>query len=395
MAGRKEQKLMKAIINGKIILPNQIIEDMALLFNEKIIGIVDNDSAKAMTDVTEIIDATGKYVSPGLIDIHIHGYLGEEAAEGEKDGIKKIAEGILANGCTSWLPTTMTVAKPQIEKSLKTIRDLKEDSLKSKDEWCGAQVLGANVEGPFINPSKKGAQAEEYILKPDAKFIKEYADVIKIITIAPEMDENFECIKEVAADTNVVLSMGHTGSDFETAVASTKAGISHTTHLFNAMTSLMHRGPGVVGAAFATDVSVEVIADTFHIHPGLYSVIDKLKGDKMCLITDCVRAGGLEDGDYTLGGQKIIVKGIECRLEDGTIAGSVLKINNAVRNVRDNTDMPLWQIVAAASYNPAVVIGVSDTKGSLEAGKDADIVITDLDFNVEETFVRGVSYYKK
>ena len=119
MAGRKEQKLMKAIINGKIILPNQIIEDMALLFNEKIIGIVDNDSAKAMTDVTEIIDATGKYVSPGLIDIHIHGYLGEEAAEGEKDGIKKIAEGILANGCTSWLPTTMTVAKPQIEKSLK------------------------------------------------------------------------------------------------------------------------------------------------------------------------------------------------------------------------------------------------------------------------------------
>ena len=256
-------------------------------------------------------------------------------------------------------------------------------------------MLGANVEGPFINPAKKGAQAEEHIIPPDAAFVKKYADVIKVITIAPEMDKDFECIKELSRDTDVLLSIGHTGADYDTAVASVKAGMSHITHLFNAMTGLQHRSPGVVGAALSTDVSVEIIADTFHIHPGLYSIIDKIKGNKMILITDCVRAGGLADGEYTLGGQKILVNGIECRLEDGTIAGSVLRFNQAVKNVRDHTDMPLWKIVAAASFNPAVAIGMGDSKGSLETGKDADIIVTDEDFNVEKTFVRGTLYYSK
>ena len=385
---------MKALLNGRIILPNQIVDDMALIFDDKIVGIMPNDKA-AQLENCEFIDAAGKYVSPGLIDIHIHGYLGEEAAEGDPDGIYKMAQGILANGVTSWLPTTMTVAKTQIEKALCTIRELKQKSLGPKEEWCGAQVLGANVEGPFINPAKKGAQAEEHIIPPDAAFVKKYADVIKVITIAPEMDKDFECIKELSRDTDVLLSIGHTGADYDTAVASVKAGMSHITHLFNAMTGLQHRSPGVVGAALSTDVSVEIIADTFHIHPGLYSVIDKIKGNKMILITDCVRAGGLADGEYTLGGQKILVNGIECRLEDCTIAGSVLRFNQAVKNVRDHTDMPLWKIVAAASFNPAVAIGMGDSKGSLETGKDADIIVTDEDFNVEKTFVRGTLYYSK
>ena len=166
---------MKALLNGRIILPNQIVDDMALIFDDKIVGIMPNDKA-AQLENCEFIDAAGKYVSPGLIDIHIHGYLGEEAAEGDPDGIYKMAQGILANGVTSWLPTTMTVAKTQIEKALCTIRELKQKSLGPKEEWCGAQVLGANVEGPFINPAKKGAQAEEHIIPPDAAFVKKYAD---------------------------------------------------------------------------------------------------------------------------------------------------------------------------------------------------------------------------
>jgi len=375
---------MKAIINGNVIFPDGIRKDLAVLFEDKIVDIVSNEKAKALKDV-EIIDAEGKYVAPGLVDIHIHGYNGVEAGEESDRSIGIMAEGIIANGVTSFLPTTMTVAMEDIEKTLTAVRDLKE---KSKS-WNGAEVLGVNVEGPFINPSKKGAQSEKYILKPDASFVKKYADVIKIITIAPEMDDDMACISEIKRDTDVLISMGHTGANYKTAMEATSRGVGHATHLFNAMTGLLHRDPGVVGAALGSDVTVEIIADTFHIDPGLYSIVYKVKGDKMLLITDCIRAGGLSDGEYTLGGQKVVVNGIQCKLEDGTIAGSVLKLNEAVRNVRDNTDIPLHIIFNAASIGPAKAIGADKTKGSIAIGKDADIIITDKDINVEKVFKGG------
>lgn len=383
---------MKCIINGRIILPNQIVDGMAILFDDTIIDIIDKDDVANYVDL-EIIDAENKFVSPGLIDIHMHGYLGEDVSDGKEDGIRLMSEEILKNGVTSWLPTTVTISREDLKKALEILRNCKKLSAQGIEAWKGAQVIGAHIEGPFINPSKKGAQAEENIQAPDAEFIKEYSDIIMLATMAPEMDPDFACIREVTRDTNVLMSMGHTAADYETALAAIDAGIGHATHLFNAMTPLAHRNPGVVGAALNTDITVELIADTFHIHPGLYSLIDKIKGDKLCLITDCVRAGGLADGEYSLGGQPIFLKGIECRLADGTIAGSVLKLNQAVQNVRKHTDMPLWQIVAAASYNPAMAIGVADKKGSLENGKDADIIITDADFNVEQTFIKGVRYF--
>ena len=383
---------MKAIVNGKLILKDGTAEGKAILFDEKIVDIVDEEQLDTLK-FDEIIDARGEYVAPGLVDIHIHGYLGAEAGEDTDNSVRTMAEGIVKNGVTSFLPTTMTVAKKDIEASLESIRTLKAAS--EKEDWAGARVLGANVEGPFINPAKKGAQAEENIIAPDASFAKKFADVIKIITIAPEMDKDFECIKEVKRDTDILISMGHTGADYDTAVKGVENGVGHVTHLFNAMTALQHREPGVVGAALATDVTVEVIADTFHINPALYNVVYKMKGDKMILITDCVRAGGLSDGEYTLGGQKITVNGIECRLEDGTIAGSVLRLNEAVRNVRNHTDIPLHLIVNAASLSPAKAIGEDCRKGSLEINKDADIVIMDKDFAVQKTFVGGVCRYSK
>lgn len=385
---------MKCIINGRIILPNQILDGMAIIFDKKIVDIIDVKKLDKYKDL-EIIDVDGKFVSPGLIDVHIHGFQGDDASDGDLEGIRRISNALLENGVTGWLPTTMTVEKSLIVKALETIRESKKLSAEGKDSWHGSQVLGCHVEGPFINPSKKGAQPEDYILKPDIAFTKEYADVISIITMAPEMDENFEFIKEISHDTDIVISIGHTDADYETAIAAINAGASHITHLFNAMSPLNHRQPGVVTAALNTDVSTELIADTFHVHPGLYKLINKIKGDKLCLITDCVRAGGLEDGEYTLGGQKIIVNGIECRLEDGTIAGSVLRLNNAVKNMLKHTDMPLWQIIADASLNPARAIGLSATKGSLENGKDADIIITDADYNVEQTYIMGELYYTK
>lgn len=372
---------MKAIVNGKIILPDSIVEGRALLFDEKIIGL-----SETVPQGAEIIDAKGRYVAPGLVDIHIHGYLGEDTSDGSVEGIRKIAEGIVKNGVTAWLPTTMTVSYDELHRAFDAVRTL----MDKKNNPKGAQVMGVHAEGPFINPSKKGAQAVEYIRPADAPFLIENSDVIRIATIAPEMPGALDCIREVTEKTGILMSMGHTAANYETAKAGIEAGIRHATHLFNAMTPLNHRDPGVVGASLADDrVSTELIADTFHISPDLFGLVAKVKGDNLILITDCTRAGGLEDGEYTLGGQPFFLKGIECRLADGTIAGSVLKLNNAVRNMREHTNLPLEQIVRMASINAARCIGLDKTKGSLEAGKDADIILADENFAVSETIIAG------
>ncbi len=380
---------MKAIIGGKIILKDRIAENCALLFSDKIEGVV---PAYSIPADTEIIDAKGGYVAPGLIDLHIHGYLGKDVCDGEEESIRTISKGILANGVTGYLPTTMTEDMSVIRKALEVCRSLKEES----KNWNGSAILGCHAEGPFISESKKGAQDAKYILKPDAAFVKEYADIIKTITLAPEEDtQDFSAIREICRDTDVIVSMGHTSADYETAMAGVNAGVKHATHLFNAMTPLTPRGPGVVGAALASDnVSAEVIADTFHINPGLYSIVAKVKGDKMVLITDCTRAGGMPDGEYDLGGQPIFLKGIECRLADGTIAGSVLKLNNAVKNVLDHTSLPVNEVFKMASLNPATSIHCADRIGSLETGKDADIIIADENINIVRTIKKGRTIYE-
>ncbi|MBQ3554147.1 MAG: N-acetylglucosamine-6-phosphate deacetylase [Clostridia bacterium] len=379
---------MKAIINGKIILKDSMIEDGALLFSDVIEGIVPMDE---IPEGAEVIDACGGYVAPGLIDIHIHGYLGKDVCDGEEESIRVISEGLIKNGVTGYLPTTMTEDMAVIRKALEVLRSLKEES----KSWKGSTILGAHAEGPFISAAKKGAQDPKYILKPDAAFVKEYADIIKIITLAPEEDtETFDAIREMVKDTDVVVSMGHTSADYDTALKATKNGVKHATHLFNAMTPMAHRAPGVVGAVFNSDVSCEVIADTFHVSASLYDMLWKLKGRKLCFITDCLPAGGLPYGEYTLGGQKIIYNDIVCRLEDGTVAGSVLPLNEGVWNVYQNSQIPLWECVNGASLNPATAIGLSDTKGSLEVGKDADIIITDGEFEVVKTIIKGEIRYE-
>ena len=378
---------MKYIKNGKFILPDGILENVVIAYDTKICGFTDE---KDIPENAEVIDANGGYVSPGLIDIHIHGYLGEDTSDGKAEGIFKMANGIIKNGVTSFCPTTMTVSMAEINKSLDVVRSLKVES----KSWAGAEILGVNLEGPFINPKKKGAQAETHILKPDAKFVIDNSDIIRLATMAPEMESGYDTIKEITENCGVVVSIGHTDATFEEALKGIKSGASHITHLFNAQSPLHHRNPGVVGAALQENVTTELIADTFHVHKGLFELLARIKGDNLVLITDCTRAGGMPDGEYSLGGQPIFVKGGKCLLEDGTIAGSVLKLNNAVKNFRDNTDLPFWKVVSAASLNPARAIGVDEFKGSLEAGKDADIIITDDEFNVIKTIIGGVVKYE-
>ena len=379
---------MKAIINGKVILKDRVAEGLTVLYTDKIEGVV---KEKQIPENAEIIDAKGGFIAPGLIDIHIHGYLGKDVCDGEEESIRTISKGLLKNGVTAYLPTTMTVDMKVIKKALETCRDLKEESA----NWDGAQILGCHAEGPFISEAKKGAQDPKYILKPDAKFVKDYADIIKIITLAPETDtDDFAAIREIVKETDVVVSMGHTSADYETAKGGVVAGVSHVTHLFNAMTPLAHRSPGVVTAALDSDVSCELIADTFHVLPCFYDILWKLKGRKLCFITDCLPAGGLPYGEYTLGGNKIVYRDIVCRLTDGTVAGSVLGLNKGVHNVFKNSTIPLYECVNGASLNPATAIGVADRKGSIETGKDADIIITDSEFNVLKTIIGGEIKYE-
>ena len=371
---------MKAIINGRIVTPTGTLEGKALLFDEKIRGIV----SPAEIGDAEVIDAEGKYVVPGLIDMHIHGYQGADASDGDAEAVVRMAEGLAKNGVTAWLPTTMTISYEALYKAFDSIRAA------MKNNPNGAVILGVNSEGPFICESKKGAQNGAHIRPCDVAFLKEHSDIIRVFTVAPEEPGNMQAIREVAAETNILISIGHSSAKYPTAVESIEAGVRHATHLFNAMTALAHRDPGIVGAVLSDErVSAELICDTFHVNPALFSLLSKIKGDKLVMITDCLRAGGLEDGEYDLGGQTVVLKDNLCRLLDGTIAGSVLTLNKGVYNMLKNTTLPVHTCVKMASLNPACALGVDKTKGSIEVGKDADLFLADDEFNTYGTFIGG------
>lgn len=382
---------MKAIVNGRLVLPGEVLENRALLYDGKILGIVAPGEIPAGA---ERLDAQGRMVLPGLMDLHIHGYQGEDASDGSFEGLKVMAQGVAKNGVTAFLPTTMTVSYDELRRAFAQIRRAMAES--RKDDWMGAAIVGANAEGPFINVARKGAQAEEHVRPGDAAFLKEYADVIRLFTIAPEVEGNMDCIREMAKQPGVRISMGHTAATYDQAKAAIDAGVRHVTHLFNAQTGLHQRDPGVVGAALTDGrVTCELIADTFHVHKALFELVAKMKGENLALITDCLRATGLEDGTYTLGGQEFTLQGIQCHLKDGTIAGSVLKLNHAIKNMLDNTDLTIPEAVKMASLTPARCIGLDGCRGSIEVGKDADLALADDQFEISTTILGGRTIYDR
>lgn len=369
---------MNAIVNGAIVLPDTMVQNCALLYDgNRICGIVHREDVPA--DAT-LIDAKDGYVMPGLIDLHIHGYGGVDVCDGDPDALRTMDKMLLKNGVTGWLATTMTVDKPTLRRAFDACREVVAEG--------GHALLGIHAEGPYINPAKAGAQDAACVTAPDAAFIQEYADIIKILTLAPEMDEDFATIRALSQNTKVVLAMGHTDADYDTAMAAVEAGITHATHLFNAMSPLHHREPGVVGAALTADVSCELIADNHHVHPALYDLIWRQKTWDVCLVTDCLSAAGTPDGKGTLGKHPIAVQDGVCVLPDGTLAGSTLQLWEAVRHLHTYSHIPLWECVNCASFNPATVLGL-DGKGSLESGNDADILITDRDFHPVTTIFGG------
>lgn len=372
---------MKIIINGKIVTKEGILTGKSIIFDEKIIDIIDdNEIHKYSPD--EKIDANGNYVFPGFIDIHIHGAGGFDTMDGTAEALENISKTIATKGVTGFLPTTMTMDKSSILAALDNVRNAMENGV------SGAEILGVHMEGPFINVEKMGAQNPEYIMKPDYDLVKDYLDIIKIITLAPEEDENHEFIKKLNED--VVLSIGHTNASYEQAMDAIENGISHATHTFNAMTPLNHRSPGVIGAVMNTDISCELIADCIHVHPGAFNVLIKVKGDeKVILVTDSMRAGCIKEGIYDLGGQEVIVKDGAARLRTGSLAGSVLTLNVALKNIVENTDLNFSQAANMICQNPANLLGLGDSKGSISIGKDADFAILNEEYKVEKTILAG------
>ncbi len=368
---------MKIVINSKIVTDRDILDGYNIIFNHKIISIT-----KEIPEDIEIIDAKGAYLSAGFIDIHIHGSSGADVMDATPNSLETISKSLLQTGTTSFLATTMTMSTKNIQNALLNIKN-------HKDKVSGAKILGVHLEGPFINKSKHGAQDAKYIQKPNFELIRDYIDIIKLITIAPEVDGAKNFIEHIYKNyPNIILSIGHSSANYKEAKKSFKWGISHATHLFNAMNPLHHRDVGAVGAILENEtISCEIIADNIHIHPSLYSLIYKLKKDNLLLITDAIRAGCMRGGVYSLGGQKVIVKNGKATLENGTLAGSVLKLNSALKNFYNNLNIELPQLIAMVTSIPAKKLGLDI--GELKEGYSADIVLFDSEFNILKTFVNG------
>lgn len=381
--------MVKVIVNGKIILKDKILNNHGIIYNEKIIDIIEYRNLTKYKEITEIIDAKGHYICPGFIDLHIHGCMGHDVMDATKESLETIAKTLCKTGVTSFLPTTMTMSEENIKSALENIR------LCINHVKKGAKILGVHLEGPFISAKYKGAQNEKYIKKPSYDFIKNYIDILKIITLAPEEDMNFEFIKKVKKN-GITISMGHTNTSFEEALDAIDNGITYATHTFNGMTGLNHRKPGAVGAIFTKDIYCELIADKVHVHKGLFQMfIDINKVDKVILITDSMRAGFMGVGQYELGGQRVDVDISSARLIDGTLAGSILKLNEALKNIKENTNYSLYEIIKMVTINPAKAIGVDKYIGSISKGKFADFTLFNNDFDIWKTFINGEIVYEE
>lgn len=351
--------------------------------------VVKDGKFAAISDIPEgageVIEADGLYMIPGLVDIHFHGCKGADMCDGTREALDVIAAYEASVGVTSICPATMTIPKDELVKVMKNAGEYSYNG--------GAHIVGINMEGPFISPSKKGAQAADNIMHCDYEYfckLQEAANgLIKLVDIAPEEPGAMEFIDKVK--DNVVVSLAHTASDYDTAKEAIERGASHATHLYNAMPPLNHRNPGVIGAVRDSGkCHAELICDGVHIHPSVIRATFAMFGaERMILISDSMRATGLDDGEYTLGGQPVSVKGNLATLHDGTIAGSATNLMDCMRYVVKEAGLSLETAVMCAASNPAKEIGIFDEVGSIAVGKRADFVLLDKELNIVGVYIDG------
>ena len=344
----------------------------------------------APSENESVLDADGLYAIPGLIDIHFHGCMGHDFCDGTVEAIDAITRYEASCGVTSVCPATMTVSPESLVQVMDAARTYNESPARPGQ----ASLVGINMEGPFISEAKKGAQAAEHIrLCDEALFCslqERSGGLIKLVDIAPENEGAMEFID--ALHDKVTISLAHTTADYQTAKEAYDRGARHATHLYNAMPPFTHRAPGVVGAAFdSPHCRAELICDGVHIHPSVVRATFQLFGDdRMILISDSMRAAGMEDGQYTLGGQDVAVKGKYATLvSDGALAGSVTNLMDCMRTAVKEMQIPLESAIACATMNPAKAIGIYDRYESISTGKIANLVLLDQDLNLRQVIIHG------
>lgn len=390
------------IKNVRVITPYEILENHNVIVKDGKIADIINDHQSDTGFFDEVIDAGGHYLSPGFIDIHNHGNSGHDMMEATFEALETMARFHISRGVTGFLATTMTAPYEDTKMAVKNAADyiLEQDRAGFTFHFqgsCKAQLLGIYMEGPYFSMARKGAQPPEYIKNPDIReledLIKISRDNIRVVALAPELPGALEAILNLRS-RGITVSAAHTDATVDQAKKGIDRGITQATHIFNGMRGFSHREPGIVGAALIDErVSCEMICDGIHLHPAAMQMVVKMKGrDKVILISDAMMACGLSDGEYTLGWQKVIVRNRAARLSDGTLAGSTLTLDRAIYNMVHMVGVPLPDAVRMATLNPARAIGLSATKGSIEIGKDADLVIFDDNITVKRVIINGKVY---
>ena len=369
---------MKMIFkNAEILNENfEFVKGNLLIEDGKIVGLTDNAEG-------ECTDCTGLKILPGFIDIHIHGTYGADACDASAESLQRMSEHLPCHGVTSFCPATMTLSSEELEDIFKAIAE-------AKGNENGAYIHGINMEGPYISLAKKGAQKAEHVRKPDVEEFKKLNAIcnVSLVDIAPEEDENNAFSKEISEICTV--SAAHTSADAAQARKGFENGITHATHLFNAMTGISARVPGVAGAVFDSEnVRAEIICDGFHVAPETLRMAFKLLGeDRTIVISDSMKAADCEDGEYMLGGQTVYVRDGKALLADGTIAASTSNIFDEFKNLL-SFGIPFKHAVKSCTINPAKAIGQETVTGSIEKGKNADILIVDEKMEIKGVYVKG------
>jgi N-acetylglucosamine-6-phosphate deacetylase len=351
----------------------------------------------SMQEEFEVLDIPLQYKAvPGFIDVHIHGANGADTMDSTREALDIMTQALPGEGTTSFLATTITQEEKQIEKALVNASEY----IKDHQTPGKAEILGIHLEGPFVNPKKAGAQPIQYIIEPNLELFKKWeqlsSQTIKLVTLAPEQSGGLEMIRYLKAK-GIIASIGHTDATYDEVTEAIDAGANHVTHLYNQMKGLHHREPGTLGAALLKEeLKAELIVDGVHVNPEMVKLAYMQKGKKgIILITDSMRAKCLKNGHYDLGGQDVIVQDGRAVLSDGTLAGSILKLGQGVKNMLAFTGCGLEDAIEMAAVNPAKQLNVFDRKGTISEGKDADIVILDENHDVYMTICRGqVAYFK-